>query len=109
LIDIAFQDKADSILGNEFDSDIEALEDQLEKLDSNIWVTARFNELEDLIQLSHSFHNPTDVDISTALFHYENRYYLYVELSLEQYDEQENVLSQVLEFAEEVDMTVHYL
>lgn len=109
-LDVTLEDKTDSLFENEFNNDIEELEKELDNnFDTKIWVITRFNDFEDVIQLSYKFNNLSSVTVDTSLFHYEEKYYLYVELSPDLFDEQEDVLSQIFEYAEEADMTIHYL
>ncbi|RHW43225.1 adaptor protein MecA [Neobacillus notoginsengisoli] len=67
-----------------------------------------FRDFEDLIQLSKR--GGLD-EITTRLFHYENRYYLYVEFPEEQFEEEkiDDLLSVLLEYGEESQLTIHRL
>jgi|SRR5690625_1097384 len=107
-IDITINEKAKSIIEEKFgktdDEDDEEFND-----DSSLWMTASFRDLEDVIQLSHYFQTDYEEDIITVLYHYENKYYLYVELPQPLFDYQENVLSQILEYSTESDITYHIL
>src|SRR5699024_2681088 len=75
----------------------------------SLWMTAIFHDLEDVIQLSHYFQDDNEEDLITVLYHYNNKYYLYIELSPSLLDDQEDILSQVLEYSTESDTTYHML
>ncbi|WP_096199059.1 adaptor protein MecA [Bacillus sp. FJAT-45350] len=64
-----------------------------------------FADLEDLISLSHSFQE----DIENSLYHFEGKYYLYIVFQDDQYteDEQDDMLSRILEYGYETEFTVH--
>ncbi|CEG26112.1 adaptor protein MecA [Bacillus sp. B-jedd] len=67
-----------------------------------------FRDFEDIIQLSKR----GGLDgIETSLYHYENRYYLYVEFPEEQFEEEkiDDLLSILLEYGEESQLTIHRL
>lgn len=107
-IDITINEKAKSILDEKFgDNSDEEEEDDIE--DSSLWMTTSFADLEDVIQLSHSFQGDYAEDIVTALYHYEDNYYLYVEIAPELFEYQEDILSQILEYSIESEITYHVL
>ncbi|MDG5789134.1 adaptor protein MecA [Evansella sp. AB-P1] len=86
----------DSQFASEKDSDI-IREDSLS-------VVVGFQDFEDIILLSHAF----DEDVETALYHFQGVYYIYVTLD-EKYsdEEQDDLLSRMLEFGYESDITIH--
>src|SRR5699024_8256549 len=77
--------------------------------EDSLWMVASFEELEHVIQLSHNISTLYEFDLKTILYHYDDAYHLYIEIPEELYDEQEDVLSQVLEFSIEGDYTPHIL
>ena|SRR5699024_2248221 len=110
-IDITIDDKAKHILDEklgkakmEGDANQEVVED-----DSNLWMTASFNDLEDIIQLSHYFQGEYESELITTLYYYNDKYYIYVELAPTLFDHQEDILSQVLEYSDESNITYHLL
>lgn len=105
-IDLAINDKSKSVLEEKFTD--EDFKDILED-DPSLWMTASFEDFEDVIQLSHYFQGDYEKDIITVLYYYDNKYYLYVELSPSLLDDQEDILSQVLEYSIESDITYHVL
>src|SRR5699024_3102873 len=74
-----------------------------------LWMAAQFADLEDVIQLSHDFQNNYEAELSTALYYYKENYYLYVELSPQIYVVQDDILSQILEYCNESEVTYHLL
>ncbi|MDQ0207891.1 adaptor protein MecA [Alkalicoccobacillus murimartini] len=65
-----------------------------------------FRDFEDIIDLSHSFVGP---NLDNRLFHFEGQYFLHILFDDEQYseDEQDNMLSHILEYGFESDITIH--
>lgn len=77
--------------------------------DDNLWMTASFDTLEDAIQLSHYINEDLENDLTTVLYFYKNNYYIYVELTPELFEQQEDILSQIFEYSRESDVTYHVL
>ncbi|WP_258871640.1 adaptor protein MecA, partial [Halobacillus trueperi] len=102
LLDDKFQSSEDYDQRNEYD------EDQ-EDSDEPLTFTLKFNDFEDVIQLSH-YVLPTE-SMEQRLFHFEDRYYLYIQFNDENMsdDDQENVLSQLMEYGHESSLTIHRL
>lgn len=101
--DFPVDDRLEELLDEHFQAneDAEAKEPMLEFMLS-------FNDFEDLIQLSKR----TDLDeLSTQLYAYNNKYYLFVEFPEGTLDEEkvENTLSLLLEYTDESGVTVHRL
>ncbi|MCM3602424.1 adaptor protein MecA [Robertmurraya korlensis] len=92
LLDQHFNTKAD-------DEEDESYEDTLEFL-------IAFKDFEDLISLSNR--NILD-DLSTKLYSFEGKYYLFVDFLEEEYDEEDidNSLSLLLEYGHETAVTIH--
>lgn len=69
-----------------------------------------FNNFEDVIQLSHYSKESMEETIS-ALYFYEGKYYLYVEFLEILFEdiEQEDLMSQIYEFANDSEITIHLL
>jgi len=78
--------------------------------DEILWIIVSFNNFEDVIQLSHYFSESAGTNMET-LYYYGGKYYLYLEFSQTTLDDhvQENLISQVFEFAEDSDVTIHFL
>src|SRR5699024_3091026 len=79
-----------------------------DKLDY-IWSIYEFENLEDIIHLSHSLKNENESKISTKLYGYNGKYYLYIEMNDLTLDYHDDLFSQISEFGEEIDQTVHIL
>jgi adapter protein MecA 1/2 len=65
-----------------------------------------FKDFEDLIQLSH---RPGLDELTTSLYHFEEKYYLYTEFPDDLFDEDEidDILSILLEYGFETQVTIH--
>ncbi|OIJ18499.1 adaptor protein MecA [Anaerobacillus alkalidiazotrophicus] len=64
-----------------------------------------FDDFEDIISLSHHIEVR---GFNNALYHFENKYYLFVMFTDEfPEDEQDDILSQILEFGYESEITIH--
>src|SRR5699024_4754892 len=107
-IDITINEKAKHILDEKFNANKDDQEDDVVE-DSNLWMTASFKDLEDVIQLTHYFQSEDEESLITVLYHYNDHYYLYIELAPSLYEKQEDILSQVLEYSSESDITYHML
>ena len=107
--DITINEKAKGLLEEKLGKKDDDEEDDEIDDDSSLWMTAHFNELEDVIQLSHDFQGEFTEDLVTALYHYQDKYYLYIEISPDLFEYQEDILSQVLEYSTESDITYHVL
>ncbi|RXI98238.1 adaptor protein MecA [Anaerobacillus alkaliphilus] len=76
-------------------------DDQQELLD----LVIGFDDFEDIISLSHHFEVR---GFKNALYHFQNRYYLFVMFTDEfPEEEQDDILSQILEFGYESEITIH--
>lgn len=107
-IDITIKENSKSLFDDKFtDEDFEHLLEDDEE--DSLWMTASFNDLEDVIQLSHYFQTDNEDNLVTALYHYKDKYYLYIELTSKLIDEQEDIFSQVLEYSTESDVTSYVL
>jgi adapter protein MecA 1/2 len=110
-IDITINDKAKQILdgksGNKDAGNNE--EEEVFDDDSNLWMTASFRDLEDVIQLSHYFQEENEPELITVLYYYNDKYYIYVELAPTLFDLQEDILSKILEYSNEAEVTYHVL
>ncbi|MYL38900.1 adaptor protein MecA [Halobacillus litoralis] len=111
-VDVPLDEKLESLLDDKYQSSgdyKQAEEDGEEETEGSLTFTLKFNEFEDIIQLSHYLSIPASME--QRLFHFEDRYYLYIQFDDEQMndDEQENTLSQLMEYAQESSLTVHRL
>ncbi|KHE70950.1 adaptor protein MecA [Halobacillus sp. BBL2006] len=112
-IDVPVDEKLESLLDDKFNQSQTDDNDDEEDLDDlsqePLTFTLRFNEFEDVIQLSHYLSLEESLDL--RLFHFEDKYYLYIQFTDENMsdDEQENILSQLMEFGLESSVTIHRL
>lgn len=103
LKDIPVDDRIEELLDQHFntktDDDEDSYEDTLEFL-------IAFKDFEDVISLSNR--NILE-DLSTRLYTFEGKYYLFVEFPEEDYDEEDidNSLSLLLEYGHETATTIH--
>lgn len=111
-LDIPVDKKVENMLEDKFgkakdDADESSEEDMIEE---NMWIIVKFDDFEDVIQLSHYFQSLPD-SAEETLYHYQDNYYLYIEFSEETLDDnlQEDIISQVFEFAKDSNVTIHLL
>lgn len=109
-IDLPIDDKLESLLDDKFHAkDDQDDEDEDEEIDSDepLAFTLKFQDFEDIIQLSHYVSSPESME--QKLFHFEDRYYLYIQFQDENMsdDDQENILSQLMEYGQESSLTIH--
>lgn len=104
LKDIPVDERIEELLDQHFntktdDDDDDSYEDTLEFL-------IAFKDFEDLISLSNR--NILE-DLSTKLYSFEGKYYLFVDFPEEEYDEEDidNSLSLLLEYGYETAITIH--
>lgn len=108
LIDLTISDKIKDDIESDFDEEDMEDDDDLDD-NGNITMVSRFDEFENVIQLSHYFKKKYENHIETSLYYYEEKYYLYLEIHTNLYDVQEDIFSQVLEYSSDVDITPHVL
>ncbi|GEN52887.1 adaptor protein MecA [Halobacillus faecis] len=113
-IDVPVDEKLESLLDDKFHSSEDydqrnEYEEDQEESDEPLTFTLKFNDFEDVIQLSH-YVLPVE-SMEQRLFHFEDRYYLYIQFNDENMsdDDQENVLSQLMEYGHESSLTIHRL
>ncbi|WP_368654565.1 adaptor protein MecA [Ornithinibacillus sp. 4-3] len=78
--------------------------------DNVMWIVVSFDDFEDVIQLSHAF-KANHEHIEESLYHFEDNYYLCIEFTEDIFndDEQENIICQILEFANESEASIHVI
>ncbi|WP_082234642.1 adaptor protein MecA [Halobacillus massiliensis] len=113
-IDVPVDEKLENLLDdkytNEDTSDDNNYDEEEEEGFAPLQFTLRFKEFEDIIQLSHYMDGKTE-DVENTLFHFEDAYYLYIQFNDENMsdDDQENILSQLMEFGHESSITIYRL
>lgn len=105
-IQSSVEEKVDSVLEEKFGSH---QQDSEEEDEEELSFVIQFRDFEDVIQLSHYFEETYGIE--NRLFHYKDRYMLYVEFddTILGDDEQEDVLSQILEFGYDSQTTIYRL
>jgi adapter protein MecA 1/2 len=105
--DLPVDERIEELLDQQFNSGKDDLEED-ELLDEPLEFLLSFKDFEDVISLSK---RPGLDDILTRLFAYENKYYLYVEFDEEIFSEDEidDLLSILLEYGLESQLTIHRL
>jgi adapter protein MecA 1/2 len=105
LIDFPVDEKIESLLDKQFSSNNseEAPEEEEQLLEFVI----SFADFEDVLSLAKQVNTK---DVENVLYHYNGNYYLHVlfEETMPEYD-QDNLLSQMLEYGEEADLTSYLL
>ncbi|MCA0969582.1 adaptor protein MecA [Halobacillus litoralis] len=115
-IDVPVDEKLESLLEDKFnaseskeDEDQDRNQEDEDTPQEPLSFTMKFNDFEDVIQLSHYV---TDLDSSEQrLFHFEDNYYLYIQFNDEDMsdDDQENLFSQFMEYGHESPVTIYRL
>ncbi|SFA82561.1 adapter protein MecA 1/2 [Lentibacillus halodurans] len=107
-VDISVDDKIEDVLDDKFGKERVGNATGNDAGDGSLALIVRFNDFEDLIQLSHYFQG-NDEELENTLYHYKDHYYLYIVFPQEDDDRQEDLLSQIFEFANDTDVTIHFL
>ncbi|WP_099157138.1 adaptor protein MecA [Virgibacillus ndiopensis] len=113
MIDLSEDENIENMLDNKYGKSDDNDYPELDSTDDegNLSLIVSFSDFEDVIQLSHYFQEISSGIEEDSLFHYSNDYYLYIEFSqgiLEE-DDQEDLISQILEFGNDTDITIHFL
>ncbi|WP_100011483.1 adaptor protein MecA [Lentibacillus sediminis] len=108
-VDVPVDKKIENMLEDKYGKNEEEDDDE-ELKEENMWIIVNFDDFEDVIQLSHYLQDFTG-SAEETLYSYKNDYYLFLEFSPDLLDDnlQENFISQVLEFANDSDVTIHLL
>lgn len=108
-IDIPVDEKVESFLEERFGKG-EGNDQEEGFMEENLWIIAKFDDFEDVIQLSHHFQEDTNSEEET-LYYYDGKYYLYMEFSQDVLDEntQEDIIARVFEFGDDSNLTIHVL
>lgn len=107
LKDFPVDERIEELLDQQFNPSKDELEDE-DLLEEPLEFLLSFKDFEDVISLSK---RPGLDDIFTRLFAYENKYYLYVEFDEDIFSEDEidDLLSVLLEYGVESQLTIHRL
>ena len=101
--DTPVDERIENMLDQHFNHDMEELE-----LEEDLDFLLTFNDFEDILSLSKRVGLDT---ITTKLYSFENKYYLYVEFPEELFSEDEidDTLSILLEYGQETQLTIYRL
>lgn len=105
LKDIPVDERIEELLDQQFSHHHPADDDEMDEEDSMEFLLG-FKDFEDVIMLSK---NPGLDELDTKLLSFENKYYLYVQFSEEQFEENQidDVLSILLEYGHDTNITIH--
>ncbi|EIT84599.1 adaptor protein [Fictibacillus macauensis ZFHKF-1] len=105
-IDLPVDKSIESLLDQPFSSEEDSDHEEIELADEDyLSFLLVFNDFEDLIMLSHNVDSSL---FANSLYHFEHKYYLYVTFHQETTDrEQDDLLSQLLEYGIDSDSSVH--
>lgn len=108
-IDLSVDEKIENILDHKFGKSDDKYLNYADG--ENLSIIVSFNDFEDVIQLSHYFQADNQGIVEDSLFYYNDTYYLYMEFSEYMLDDdaQEDIISQILEFGNDSDVTIHFL
>jgi|SRR5690625_2225248 len=111
IIDLPVEERIEKLLESKFGRTKELAEiKEDEEETKELSITFKFNEFEDVIQLSHYLQD-TIYDVEKSLYSYRDKYYLNVEFSetLPESDDHWNFISQILEFGTKSNISIHVL
>ncbi|KSU84860.1 adaptor protein MecA [Fictibacillus enclensis] len=105
-IDLPVDKNIEKILDQQFATDDSDIAEDIELADEDyLSFLLAFKDFEDMIMLSH---NVDSTLFANSLYHFENKYYLYVTFNPETTDrEQDDLLSQLLEYGADSDASIH--
>src|SRR5699024_525371 len=96
-----------NMLEDKFGSNKKTSSDKKPKKKQSSYIV-QLKNFEDVIQLSHYCKNNFK-QITDRLFYYQDKYYLFLEFPKEMAEEQDDIVSQVYEFADDTKVTIHLL
>lgn len=110
-LDFPGEDKIENILEDTFGKNISEENEAEDLHEDKMWMIVEFADIEHTIQLSHYMKSDYEIEEET-LYHYNDKYYLYVEFAadvLEDNEIQENLISKMLEFGNDSNISLHVL
>lgn len=108
-LDITGDEDIEDLLEDTFGRSDDEDEDDLHE--DKMWLIVHFDEFEHIVQLSHFMKSDYEIQTET-LYHYKDKYYLYVEFSADVLDDdhiQDNLISKIMEFGNDSNLSVHVL
>src|SRR5699024_9083657 len=107
-IDVSVDDKIENMLEDKFGNNKKTSSTKTPKEKSSAYVF-QLKSFEDVIQLSHYSSNDFS-RITDRLFYYQDKYYIFLEFPNESEEvPQDDIVSQVYEFADNTKVTIHLL
>lgn len=110
-IELSGEEDLDGILEDTFGKSIPEVTEEEGFHEDKMWTIVRFDDFEHVIQLSHFMKSDYEIQEET-LYHYNDKYYLYIQFGLEILDDdqiQDNLISKILEFAKNSTISLHVL
>lgn len=111
-LDVSGEEKIEDILENTFGkSSDEEIETEPGFHKEKLWTIFNFDDFEHLIELSHFMKSDYEIQEET-LYNYNDKYYLYVQFSVDALDEAniiDDLTSKILEFASKSNISLHLL
>ncbi len=106
LKDLPVDERIEELLDQHFNTKTDDDDDDDDSYEDTLEFLIAFKDFEDLISLSNR--NILE-DLSTKLYSFEGKYYLFVDFPEEEYDEEDidNSLSLLLEYGHETAVTIH--
>jgi adapter protein MecA 1/2 len=105
------EEDMEEILDDTFGKSVAKEESDLGFQEDRLWTLVKFDDFEDLIQLSYFMRQDYEVQEQT-LYHYKDDYYLYVQFEVDVLDEedlQDDLESKMMEFAKDTNISLHVL
>ncbi|WP_210364558.1 adaptor protein MecA [Bacillus sp. REN3] len=105
--DLPVDERIEELLDHQFNSN--GVQENDPAFDDDLEFLLQFNDFEDVIALSK---RPGIDKIKTSLYSFSEKYYLYIEFPEQEFEDEEeidNILSILLEFGTESNVTIHRL
>ncbi|MCQ6265545.1 adaptor protein MecA [Fictibacillus sp. WQ 8-8] len=105
-VDLPVDKNIEKMLDQQFTPDDQVEAEDIELADEDyLSFLLIFSDFEDMIMLSHNIDSSL---FANSLYHFDNKYYLYVTFNPETTDrEQDDLLSQLLEYGTDSDASIH--
>lgn len=108
-VDLPVDEKIESLLDHHFndqDEELPKLPEPKTDTDETLHFVIGFEDFEHLIRLSHAI---PEMELNNQLYFFQNKYYLYIAFVDDTFDEdqQDNILSHILEFGYESELTIY--
>ncbi|MBN6204995.1 adaptor protein MecA [Ralstonia pickettii] len=110
-IELNGEEDLDGILEDTFGKSISEVSEEEGFHEDKMWMIVSFDDFEHVIQLSHFMKSDYEIQEET-LYHYNDKYYLYIQFGLEILDDdqlQDDLISKILEFAKNTTISLHVL